>query len=179
MKKTFTLLFLSCGLLIFTSCSTSSPEEVAKAEIEEMENSLFSDETRMINRENAIQLIDLYIAYAEEFPDDAEAPMMLFKAGDMSMNLNKPRQAIQIFDQIMREYPAFEKAPQCLFLKAFIYENDLKDLVAARKFYEEFLFKYPEDEFADDAVICIRNLGKSPEELIREFEEMMQQNENL
>jgi outer membrane protein assembly factor BamD (BamD/ComL family) len=179
MKKIFSLLILISGTLMLVSCSTSSPKDVAKAEIEEMENSLFSDATRMIDREKAIQLIDLYKAYAEEFPGDPEAPMMLFKAGDMSMNLNKPRQAIQIFDQIMNDYPGFEKAPQCLFLKAFIYENDLKDLVAARKYYEEFLFRYPEDEFADDAVICIRNLGKSPEELIREFEEMMQQNENL
>jgi TolA-binding protein len=179
MKTKFTFLFLISSMFVFESCSTSSPKEQAKAEITELENSLFSDETRMINREKATQLIDHYIAYAEEFPDDAAAPMMLFRAGDMSMNLNKSRQAIQLFDRIMVEYPDFEKAPQSLFLKAFIYENDLKDLVAARKFYEEFLLKYPDDEFADDAVICIRNLGKSPEELIREFEEMMMQNENL
>jgi outer membrane protein assembly factor BamD (BamD/ComL family) len=179
MKKTITHLFLISALFIFTFCSTSSPRDDARKEIAGLEETLFSDETRMIDREKATQLIDLYIAYADEYKDDKDAPMMLFKAGDMSMNMNKPRQAIQLFDRIMTEYPEFEKTPQCLFLKAFIYENDLKDLVAARKFYEEFLLKYPDDEFADDAVICIRNLGKSPEELIREFEEMMKQNENI
>lgn len=179
MKKTITHLFLIGTVFIFASCSTSSPRDDARKEITELEETLFSDETRMIDRERATQLIDLYIAYADEFKDDQGAPMMLFKAGDMSMNMNKPRQAIQLFDRIMTEYPEFEKAPQCLFLKAFIYENDLKDLVAARRFYEEFLLKYPDDEFADDAVICIRNLGKSPEELIREFEEMLKQGENL
>ncbi len=61
-----------------------------------------------------------------------------------------------------------------MFLKGYVYENDLRDLETAKKIYEEFLVKYPDDEFADDAEISIKNLGKSPEELIKEFEEQQQ-----
>jgi TolA-binding protein len=87
------------------------------------------------------------------------------------MNLLDPNKAIQIFDRILNEYPKFQKIPHCLFLKGFIYENELKNLDKARQIYQEFLMKYPNHEFADDVQISLDNLGKSPEELIKEFQE--------
>lgn len=169
MKKIKVLVAFAAVMIISLSCS--SPKEKLSNEIKSMEDSLFSDETKMVDRTLARELIDKYIAFADQYPDDPETPQTLFKAGDLSMNMNMPRQAIQIFDRIINNYPEFEKTPQCLFLKGYIYENDLKDLKTAKQIYEEFLKKYPDDEFADDAEISIRNLGKSPEELIREFEE--------
>jgi TolA-binding protein len=82
-----------------------------------------------------------------------------------------PRKAVQVFDRILSDYPNFEKTPQCLFLKGYVYENNLGDLQTAKEIYEEFIEKYPDDEFADDAEVSIKNLGKTPEELIKEFEE--------
>ncbi len=160
---------IAAGILIISACT--SPKEKKKAEIKTMEDSLFSNETKMVDRTKARELIQLYVTYADEYPDDPETPGTLFKAGDMAMNMNQPRQAIEIFDRIMDQYPDYEKTPQCLFLKGYIYENDVHDLDMAKKIYEEFLQKYPDDEFADDAEISIQNLGKSPEDLIREFEE--------
>jgi len=59
------------------------------------------------------------------------------------------------------------KLPQELELraKAFTYEA------------EEFLEKYPDSDFADDARISLQNLGKSPEELIKELEERVEKGE--
>jgi TolA-binding protein len=37
--------------------------------------------------------------------------------------------------------------------------------------YEAFLKKYPNDDFADDAQFLLKNLGKSPEEIIKGFEQ--------
>lgn len=146
-------------------------------EITEMEEELFADENKMIDRKKANELIGLYTAFAKEFPEAKETPEYLFKAGDMAMNLNMPRKAIKVFDQILLDYPDYEKAPQCLFLKGYVYENNLGDLQKAKQIYEEFLEKYPEDEFADDAEVSIKNLGKSPEELIKEFEEQQAKEE--
>lgn len=167
MKRIFNLLIVP--VIIITSCS--SPGNNLESSIKSMEDTLFADETKMIDRDKARELIKMYVQFADENPDDADTPNTLFKAGDLSMNLNMPRQAIQIFDRIMNNYPNFEKTPQCLFLKGYIFENDLKDLKMAKQIYEEFLVKYPDDEFADDAQISIQHLGKSPEELIKEFEE--------
>jgi len=169
MKKVKFVFASVAVMAVLVSCS--SPKEKLKSEIKSTEDSLFSDETKMVDRTMAGELIDKYVEYADAYPKDAETPEILFKAGDLSMNMNMPRKAIQLFDRIMNNYPEFEKTPQCMFLKGYIYENDLKDLKTAKQIYEDFLKKYPDDEFADDAEISIKNLGKSPEELIREFEE--------
>ena len=60
-----------------------------------------------------------------------------------------------------------------------MYENNLGDLNAAKSIYEQFLEKYPDDEFADDAAVSIKNLGKTPEELIKEFEEQAKEEGNI
>lgn len=169
MKVFKTIGLLLIAGLMFNACS--NPKADKKATITSMEEELFSDESKMINRTQADDLIALYVGYADEFPQDTESPEYLFKAGDMAMNLNMPRKAIVVFDRILTDYPDFEKAPQCLFLKGYVYENNLGDLQTAKSIYEEFLVKYPDDEFADDAAVSIKNLGKSPEELIKEFEE--------
>jgi len=163
------MLVFFAGTLLMVSCGSSN--EKLQSEIKSLEDSLFADATKMINSKLAQELISKYVEYADGYPDDAKTPATLFKAGDMAMNLNMAQPAIQIFDRIMNDYPDYEKSPQCLFLKGYIYENDLGDLEMARQIYEEFLVKYPDDEFADDAEISIKNLGKTPEELIREFEQ--------
>jgi len=171
--------FLSALILAAIISSCGSSHDKLQSEIKSMEDSLFADATKMIDKKMAQELINKYIEFADKYPDDAETPGTLFKAGDMAMNLNMAQQAIDIFDRIMNDYPAYEKTPQCLFLKGYIYENDFRDLPMAKQLYEEFLEKYPDDEFADDAAISIQNLGKSPEELIKEFEERNKQQEEI
>ena len=75
-----------------------------------------------------------------------------------------------LYDEILDDYPDFEKAPTVLFLKAFVYDDQLQDYTNAKKYYELFLEKYPNNEFTDDAEISLKNLGKTPEELIEEFQ---------
>ncbi len=93
------------------------------------------------------------------------------------MNTNHSQEAINLYQRIINDYPEFRKAPECLFLKGYIYENYLNELDQAKVIYTEFIIKYPNNDFADDAQISIDNLGKSPEELIKEFEEKMKAQE--
>jgi TolA-binding protein len=86
------------------------------------------------------------------------------------MNLQRPKETIALFDALLENYPDYEKTPSVLFLKAFVYEDQLRDLDHARMYYEEFIEKYPGSDFADDAEMSLKNLGKTPEELILEFE---------
>lgn len=48
----------------------------------------------------------------------------------------------------------------------------MADYKNAEKYYKLFLEKYPNNDFTDDAEISLKNLGKTPEQLIEEFEEM-------
>jgi TolA-binding protein len=86
------------------------------------------------------------------------------------MNTNRSRQAIRYYDRIITDYPGYKKTPEAMFLKGYVYENNLGRLDKAKEIYEAFLELYPDNEFADDAEVSLRFLGKSPEELIEIFQ---------
>ena len=119
----------------------------------------------------ALALVNNYAKFAEENPEDDLTPNFIFKAGDLSMALRKSNLAIGYFSQIIENYPEFERLPYCMFLKAFIYEDQIGDLEKAKAGYEEFIRKYPDHDMAEAARFSIKNLGKSPEDLINEFEQ--------
>ena len=162
---------LITGLLItvmFTSCQSPRDESIENIENTELE--VFS-ENGMIDRNRVDELIETYVGFADEFPEDTLAPDYLFKAGDISMNTNRSRQAIRFYDRIITEFPDYKKTPEAMFLKAYVYENNLGRLDKAKEIYETFLALYPNNEFADDAEVSLRFLGKSPEELIEIFQQ--------
>ena len=164
--KLFLIVFLLTG--IFVQCSQDP-----KAKIQELEKKM-SDENFTLDEkgnQTAGELLQAYLEYAENHKDAPEAPDYLYKAADLSLNINKSRESLDLYNRIIYQYPDYKKVPECLFLMAYIYENYFQELGKAKEIYESFLSKYPNHDFADDARISIENLGKSPEELIRSFEE--------
>ena len=169
------VIFAIIAIVAFSCAGPETKKARTKQEMQDsivfMENELFNLQTIRVDKDKVIRLIDLYTGYAQEFPDDSLAPVYLFKASDISMNLYRPIATIRILDTIMTKYPDYPKTPTALFLKAFVYEDQVKNYELARRYYRQFIEKYPDNEFADDARMSLENLGKSPEELIREFEE--------
>lgn len=165
-KNSFLILALAAAL---ASCGSSNEKDAA--EIQTAEDTLFSTSEGFIDKAKALELVDLYVDYANSYPDDSMAVEYLFKGAEFCLNLGEGQRAITLYDRVIQEYPDFRKVPECLFLKGYVYENYLGDLDNAKAIYLEFIEKYPDNEFADDAEISIQNLGKSPEELIKQFEE--------
>ncbi len=170
MKILKIVLFLGVAILVL-ACTSS--KQKSKDYIERLIKELYADTVTVIDPNKATELVKEYENYAESYPDDMNSPEYLFKAAHIAMNSVSGRQAIEIFRKIMITYPDYEKTPECLFFIAYIYDNTIQDLDEAKIIYQEFIDKYPENEFADDAQASIKNLGKSPEELIREFEEKL------
>lgn len=114
-----------------------------------------------------------YIRICELFsllkPQDGLSPDYLHKAGETARAIRAFPKAVAIYDRIYANYPTYEKAAQALFLKAFTYDNDLGDKATAKVLYEEFLQKFPNDDFADDTQFLLANLGKNDEEIIKGF----------
>jgi len=173
-------IFLMILSIFLASCEgptdkSEEKEQSIEASIAELEKELFNSNQSKLDKRKALDLVNLYVKYVDKYPDEPISPEYLFKASDISMNLNRPRKTIQLFDRILTEYPNYNKTPSALFLKAFVYEDQLHDYDQAKKYYELFLEKYPNSDFADDAEVSVKNLGKSPEELIREFEQNEQE----
>lgn len=96
---------------------------------------------------------------------------LIMKAAGVAKSIGDPNKAIRLYYLVAEKMPQHPKAPTALFMMGFIYENDVNDLVKAKATYESFLKLYPNDpDYADDAQNALKLLGKSPEEIIREFE---------
>ena len=162
MKK---FLVLAVIALVFAGCNSNDPAK----KINELEKQVFSAEGA-INSEVANDLVSAYCDFADANPDDALAPEYLFKAVDVSMNINEPQRTISIINRLVNDYPDYPRTQAALFLKAFIFETKYNNLDMAKKLYEQYLEKYPDGEFANDCKASIEYLGLSPEELVKRFE---------
>jgi outer membrane protein assembly factor BamD (BamD/ComL family) len=175
MKRNFICL---CSLLIIlSSCGQSKKSSYEK--IKNLEKELMSKVSAPTDTVKAKDLVNAYTDYAKKYPQDSNAVIFLFKAANITMNIGKPKLSIELFDRVIKEYPTFAKIPDCMFLKAFVYDDKLKDYTKAKEGYETFLKKYPTHEFAVSAKACIENLGKSPDQMIREFEAKQKQDSTI
>ncbi len=173
-------LFVILAAFLGTGCRNSANDQkkeeqavdakTLKKEIAALEKELFGDTTGTMDLVKTNLLIEKYTRYADAFPKDSLAPEYLFKASDLAMNSNKPGKTISLYNRIIKEYPGYKNVSTCYFLKGFVYDDQLKEYDKAKKYYRLYLEKYPDGEFADDAQMALKYLGKSPEELIKMFE---------
>lgn len=167
MKQTLGIILIL--LLGFYACKKDPKQELLK-QIKEVETDLYNKDN--FNREKGIQLVDLYASFFEKFPDDTLADNYLYKAGEIAMNVNLGQRSVAYFNKVIAQYPNFDKIPECIFLKAFVFENQLNNIEKAGEHYSEFIEKYPNHPLVKDAEASLRFLGKSPEELVKIFQEM-------
>lgn len=153
--------------IIIVSC-TSQREKDAKG-IASLEKELTAEAERP-KQAKLDELMNKYLSFVDNHPQDTAAPQYLYKALNLAMGTNQGEKAMELADRTLNDYPKSEKIAETVFLKAFIYENLLSNLGLAQKTYNDFLHRFPDHELADDAQAALDNLGKSPEELIREFE---------
>ena len=165
MKKVLLSVFV---VLMMLSCG----EKMSVEKINELESKVFAKDA-VLSSENVIQLVDAYLLFAKQNPNDRQTPEFLFKALDVAVGINAegPQKAINIADVLIEKYPDFEMTPMAMFIKGFVYENMIGDLQNAEMTYRHFIEKYPNNPMVEDVKSTLENLGLTPEELIRKFEE--------
>jgi outer membrane protein assembly factor BamD (BamD/ComL family) len=161
------LFFITLGFLS-VACKPSRNKSVE--DIRRIETTLYSPQATSFSEEKADSLISLYDGFIKAFSDDSLSPLFLFKSANLAMNSGDGKGAISRFDQFIQAYPGNQKAALCMFFKGYIYENLMKDLEKAKEAYLLFMEKYPDHELVKDARMSIQNLGKTPEQIVREFE---------
>lgn len=119
-----------------------------------------------------IKTAEEYAALVQATQPDKYADLLLRAAG-VAKSIGNSAKALQLYSAVTEKTPQHPKAPMALFMEGFILENDQGDTATARVKYQDFLKRYPHDpDFADDAHNALKYLGKSPEEMIKEFEKM-------
>ncbi len=167
MKKLFNVLALSTLVILGISCSSQRDKDIRAITSLEKE---VEKEGAKPDPAKLTRLLDSYIAFAERDSADSLAPAFLYKAINLCIGVNNGARAMQLIDKTLNDFPKSSYTPETVFLKAYVYENLLSDYGQASKVYRDFLKKYPTHDLADDAEAALKYLGKSPEEMVREFE---------
>jgi len=167
--KQYTLLAAVIALAVLSGCSPSREKSVKT--ITSLETKLFAPTAMGFDKVKADSLLSAYESFMKHFPEDSLTMKITFKAANLSMNMGDSKKAIELFDKFIEKYPDNPKAAVSMFFKAYIYENQIKYLDKAKEIYLQFIEKYPSGDFTNDARIALKNLGKSPEQMVREFEE--------
>ena len=178
MNRTLIFLFTVIGIVAF-SCKNNQPQELSEQqklvkEISDFEADLFTDIEP--NRDKALEMIDKYLNYVENYPQDSLCPEYLFKASEIAMNFSQPHNSIRYLTQIETDYPNYQKYPTVIFMKGFVYDNFIGDYEKAKIFYTKYVEEYPEHTFVKDANAALMFLGISDEQLVDIFEDINKYN---
>lgn len=121
-----------------------------------------------VDAENALVAFDTYANFCFK---DSLAPVYLLKGGQVAQSIGRYSTAQDLLRRCIANYPKFESRAAALFLLAQLYDNAtmLNDETKARVIYQQLLEEYPKTTFAEDAKTCLKNLGKTDEQLIEEF----------
>ncbi len=166
------IILLVLSVILVAGCGVNSQKKKALDRIAASEAKIFGDSTATIpDQKTGMEMIQAYADYANAFPKDTISAEFLFKGAEIAMNLNQSGMAIEYYNRILLYYPEFKKRPYCVFLQAFILENQMNQYDQAKARYQEFIDKYPDHVLVKDARASIENMGKPIEELIKEWDE--------
>jgi outer membrane protein assembly factor BamD (BamD/ComL family) len=157
-------------LAFFAGCKPSRDKSVL--EIQSFEKNLFSQQSFTFNKPKGDSLLTMYDDFITRFPTDSLSPVYLFKAANLAITEGDGNRALSLLDRFIQKYPGHPKASVCSFFKGYVYENILRNMDLAKENYLIYIEKYPNDAFVKDARMAVKNLGKSPEQMIKEFEAM-------
>ncbi len=174
MKKLLYILIVIITVVGINACTDTPSQANLETQILSLEDSVFTNnmEVKPAQEDNVVILSKKYQEYAStEGTPDSSAVDALFKAVALAKNVNRSyAKAIQLLNKIYTDYPESPRASTALFYEGFTYANDLQDFDKAKKVYDEFLKKYPTDPMAASVMAEIENLGKTPDQIIEEFQ---------
>jgi hypothetical protein len=150
-----------------TKVEIPSKVDLAK-QINELEKELYA--AQELNEDKAKKMVSLYETYYQNYFKDYACADYLFKAGELSENINQAYRAIGFYTKCYEEYPAYKLNGLCLFRMANLYDYKLSNYIKAKALYLEVKEKFPKSDLAKDADAAIKIMGKSDSEMIKEFE---------
>ena len=167
------LKLIGCSAFLWVGCEPRLPELDAireqQKELRKLLNAQGPQSSTFLTA--ALNLVRAEEAFVAKYPNHPDVPNLLIEAAEIYAtyfgDVPKAVQLLRIVDLRFRQKSAY--APRALFYEAFLYENMLSDTATARERYEAFLRYYPDHELAQEARLSLQNLGKSPEQLLREI----------
>lgn len=160
-----------CLLLLSFAASCNFKHDRMKGNIEKKELALTNKaKAGEVDSVAVVELLKDYEAFAEAYPEDTSSAIYLFKSADFYRYLHQPLRSIEMYKKVYDRYPAFGRRPYALLLQGFVFENEVGNPHAAKVVYENFLELYPNHHMAKDVRATLQYLGKTPEQIMEEFQ---------
>lgn len=121
--------------------------------------------------ESANKAIKAFTDFAYYCASDSLSPIYLIKTAQIARVINNIPQAKVVLEKCIDTYPNFNNRAAAIFLLAQLYDEAtyLNDEHEARRLYQKIIDEYPKSEWAMNSKAAIKLLGKTDEEIIREF----------
>ncbi|MEM6967214.1 MAG: hypothetical protein AAF573_20800 [Bacteroidota bacterium] len=148
-----------------------APVRLAMQEkIEKMHEDLMNQMETGFNKDD----IEKYAKESEMYVSiygDSLAAEYVFNAADLYQGIGEYKRALELWYLVYKGYDKkHPKAPHAMFQCGFTYDTVLERKDLAKTLYSMFLKSYPNHALASDVKILMKNLNKSPEDLVKEFQ---------
>ena len=157
-------------MTVLLSCSNPMAKQ---KEISQLTKSVWNDDKSGQERtDKAKKLIEMMDAYIKANPKDTIIPTYLYESARTHIYiLGQFPQGLEDLELIVKNHQNNYLAPIALNLKAFTYDETLKEKIKAAQTYSELIQKYPNTKYAKDAEILLQLMNKSDEEIIKMLDE--------
>lgn len=140
------------------------------AMIEDLGSKIYSDKTNRIDTKVANDFINIAEIHALLMPKSVKSAEYLHDAGRTAGYMRAFPKAIDLYSWVLDKYPNNEQTANSTFMLGYTYDNDMKDYGEARKYYEQFLSKFPSHDLAESAKVLLENLGVPDDEIIERLQ---------
>lgn len=178
---------------MFINCTGTKAEEKTNAEAKKdstsQTNSVYTNDCRTlyldavkndsiilaateVNPEVGNKAVKAFADFAFYCKNDTLAPVFLLKAGQIAASINNLPQAQVCFEKCYTDFPDFKNRGAAMFLLAQLYDEvtQLNDEEQARELYGKIINSFPNTEWAKNADAARALIGKTDEQIIKEFE---------
>ncbi|MBL7932370.1 MAG: tetratricopeptide repeat protein [Bacteroidia bacterium] len=125
-----------------------------------------------VNEQSARKAIEAFTDFAFYCHSDSMSPIYLIKTAQVARAINSIPQAKMALDRCVETYLNSPHRPAALFLLAQLYDEPgyLNDDNEARRLYNQIINEYPKSDWAQSAKGALNFIGKSDEDILKEFE---------
>ena len=162
--------FILCLLFLSLCSSCVDREKNDYKTIETIESKLRTQQDLSNDSVFAEQLLQTYRIFLSSHPQSSKKPELLFKYAEVLKGQSRWLNAVEIFHQVHDKHADSPLAPLALFQQAHCFEK-LEQRLTAKNTYQEFIRRYPEHPYIEQAKGMIALLQYSDEELMQQFQE--------
>ena len=132
-------LFLGlCCLLLLQACQRE--KRALQGQIAELEARMAEQPDDSVMR----PLLTYYQRYAKAYPEDALAPVYLYRTAEIYFRVNNYEQTSIHLESILRDFPKAEIIPQTLIFGGMLYDERMAAPKRAEELYQRYLDEFPD-----------------------------------